>query len=212
MMQLHKSRSLPETNAKISDFEYHLAPPRIEEDSSECASDTRGKNMECEEKTDEAPQRNARKRWKLLQRLTFSAVKHVKSDNKDDFSKKGDKKKRFSFRGITSTESMNETKYGVKSKTIEKDTGTKTSSQKNKKKKMIWGEDDSSFSSSLNEMAGQEINQESDIDELAELPDIPRRKGVCEEIEKHVINEGTSLHELRKDLTVYLTLDELGML
>lgn len=42
--------------------------------------------------------------------------------------------------------------------------------------------------------------------------DVPRRKGVCEELEKGVVSDGTNLHELRKDLTVYLTLDELGML
>jgi len=42
--------------------------------------------------------------------------------------------------------------------------------------------------------------------------EVPRRKGVCEELEKSVISDGTNLHELRKDLTVYLTLDELGML
>lgn len=41
---------------------------------------------------------------------------------------------------------------------------------------------------------------------------VPRRSGVCEEIEKTVQSDGTTLHELRKDLTVYLTLDELGML
>ncbi|KAK3710128.1 hypothetical protein QZH41_001611 [Actinostola sp. cb2023] len=41
---------------------------------------------------------------------------------------------------------------------------------------------------------------------------VPRRVGVCEELEKTVVSDGTTLHELRKDLTVYLTLDELGML
>lgn len=41
---------------------------------------------------------------------------------------------------------------------------------------------------------------------------VPRRAGVCEELEKTVVSDGTTLHELRKDLTVYLTLDELGML
>lgn len=42
--------------------------------------------------------------------------------------------------------------------------------------------------------------------------EVPRRVGVCEELEKSVVSDGTTLHELRKDLTVYLTLDELGML
>lgn len=191
---------------------------------------TAGKNAE-EKKTKGA------KRWKVLRLLTLVAKRNKNGRKRTDSTKtiEGSEEsfsplngEEFSFDGASSVKEITITKPEEDRKQESESNVRRQESTSSVEKRIMWDEESIAESPSRKISEGQYMIpnaalanavgkwKESIRPNAPELYEsgkgVPRRLGVCEELEKTVVNDGTTLHELRKDLTVYLTLDELGML
>ncbi|XP_031572617.1 uncharacterized protein LOC116306679 [Actinia tenebrosa] len=213
-----------------------LNPNRLSMQRSNSALPQSSKEMRTAGKNAEEKKAKAGKRWKVLRLLTLVAKRNKNGRKRTDSTKTIDASEdsfsplndqEFSFDGASSVKEITITKP-EEDRDQESESNVKRQESTSSDKRIMWDEESIVESPSRKISEGQYMIsntalatavgkwKESIRPNAPELYEsgkgVPRRLGVCEELEKAVVNDGTSLHELRKDLTVYLTLDELGML
>jgi hypothetical protein len=213
-----------------------LSPNRLNMQRSNSALPQSSREIRSAGKKAEEKKTKGAKRWKVLRLLTLVA-KRNKSGRKRTDSTKSMEESEESFSPINNEEFSLEGRNTVKEITItkpeediekESESSVKRQESTTSEKRIMWDEESIVETPSRKISEGQymipnnslatavgkwkESIRSNSPEQYESAKGVPRRLGVCEELEKSVVNDGTSLHELRKDLTVYLTLDELGML
>lgn len=213
-----------------------LSPNRLNMQRSNSALPQSSKEMRTAGKNAEEKKTRGAKRWKVLRLLTLVAKRNKNGRKRTDSTKTIDgseeafsplNDEEFSFDGAKSVKEITITKP-EEDREQERESNVQRQESTSSEKRIMWDEESIAESPSRKISEGQYMIQSATLatavgkwkesirpntPELYESgKGVPRRLGVCEELEKSVVNDGTSLHELRKDLTVYLTLDELGML